>query len=94
MVIEAQLVEGRRVSETAGAGAGAATSQDSNDKPAEVEVGERDKDEGDPTDVEANFEETTAIAMKDRVVRTCQHLFNMDMGVDTENTYTVSLPPS
>jgi hypothetical protein len=79
MVIEAQLVEERRVGETAGAGAGAAASQDSNDKPAEAEVSERDEDEGDPTDVEADFE-TTAMAIRDRVVHTCQHLFGMDMG--------------
>ena len=92
----AQLARRRRISEAAAAAAAAATaaaSQDSNGKQAEVEVCERDEGEGDPTDVEADFEETTAMAMKDRVVQ-CQRLFDMGMGIDTENTYTVSLPPS
>ena len=80
VVTGAQLAERRRISEAV-----AAASQDNNGKP--------DEDEGDPADVEADFEETTAMAMRDRVVR-CQHLFDMDMGIDTENTYTVSLPPS
>jgi hypothetical protein len=70
MIAEAQLTERRQISETAAA----AASQDTNDKPAEVEVGERDEDEGDPTNVEADVEETTAMAMKDRVVQ-CQRLF-------------------
>ena len=90
IVTGAQLAERRRVSETAAA---AAASQGSNSKQAEVEVSERDEDEGDPTDVEADFEETTAMAMRDQVVQ-CQRLFDMGMGIDTENTYTVSLPPS
>jgi hypothetical protein len=89
----AQLARRRRVSEAAAAAAVAAASQDSNGKQAEAEVSERDEDEGDPTDVEADFEETTAMAMRDRVVQ-CQCLFGMDMGIDTENTYTVSFPPS
>ena len=71
MGTEAQLAERCRVSETTAA---AAASQDSNDKPAEVEVSERDENEGGPTDVEADFEETTAMAMRDRVVQ-CQRLF-------------------
>ena len=86
MVIEAQLAEGRRVSETA------AASQDSNDKQAEVEASERDEDEGDRADAEADFEETTAMAMRDRVVQR-QRLFTSTW-VDTESTYTGSLPPS
>ena len=89
----AQLARRRRVSEAAAAAAVAAASQDSNGKQAEAEVSERDEDEGDPTDVEADFEETTVMAMKDRVVQR-QRLFDMDMGVDTENTCTGSLPPS
>ena len=89
IVTGAQLAERRRVSETAVA----AASQDSNGKQAEVEVCERDEGEGDPTDVEADFEETTAMAMKDRVVQR-QRLFDMGMGIDTENTYTGSFPPS
>jgi hypothetical protein len=83
MVAEAQLAKRRLVSETA-------ASQDSNDKLAEVEVNEGD--EGDPTDVEADFEATTAMVMKDRVV----HLF-VCMDTDAElklRTYTGSLPPS
>jgi hypothetical protein len=60
----AQQTERRRISETAAAAAAVAASQDSNNKPVEG-------DEGDPTDVEADFEETTAMAMKDRVVQ-CQ----------------------
>ena len=70
VVTGAQLAERRRISEAAAA----AASQDSNDKPAEIEVSERDEDEGDPTDVEADFEETTAMAMRDRVVQR-QRLF-------------------
>ena len=63
MATEAQLAEGSRVSETA------AASQDTNDKSTEVE-----EDEGDLTDIEADFEETTAMAMRDRVVQS-QRLF-------------------
>ena len=81
MGTEAQLAERCRVSETTAA----AASQDSNGKP--------DEGEGDPTDVEADFEETTAMAMRDRVVQR-QRLFDMGMGIDTENTYTGSFPPS
>ena len=75
MVIEAQLAERRRVSETSAA----ASSQDSNDKPAEIKTIERD--EGDPTDVEADFDfkETTAMAMKDRVVHTAPTLVCIGM---------------
>jgi len=60
---EVQLAERSRVSETA------AASQDTNDKSTEVEG-----DEEDPTDVEADFKETTAMAMKDQVVQS-QRLF-------------------
>ena len=79
----AQLARRRRISEAAAAAAAAATaaaSQDSNGKQAEVEVSERDEDEGDPTDVEADFEETTAMAMRDRVVQ-CQRLFAWTWGL-------------
>jgi hypothetical protein len=89
IVTGAQLAERRRVSETAAA---AAASQGSNSKQAEVEVSERDEDEGDPTDVEVDFEETTAMAMRDQVVQR-QRLFAWTW-IDTENTYTGSLPPS
>ena len=75
---EAQVAESRLVSETA-------ARQDSNDKQAEVEG-----DEGDPTDVEADFEETTAMAMKDRMVQR-QHLAAWTW---TLRTHTGSLPPS
>jgi hypothetical protein len=62
MLAKAQLAERRRVSESAAAAA--AASQDNNDKLAEVEA-----NEGDLTDVETDFEETAAVAMrKDRVV--------------------------
>ena len=74
MVTGAQLAERRRISEAA-----AAASQDSNGKPVEVEVCERDGDEGDPTDIEADLEETTAVVMKDRVVE-CQCLFAWTWG--------------
>jgi hypothetical protein len=74
MVAEAQLAERRRVGGTA------AASQDSNDKSAEVEVSERGEDEGDPTDVEPDLEETTAMAMRDRVVQ-CQRLFAWTWGL-------------
>lgn len=71
VVTEAELAKRRRISKTA------AASQDSNDKPAEVEIGERDEDGGDPADVEADVKETAAMAMKDRVVQcqlnTCLH---------------------
>ena len=63
MATEVQLAERSRVSETA------AASQDTNDKSTEVEG-----DEEDPTDGEADFEETSAMAMKDRVVQS-QRLF-------------------
>jgi hypothetical protein len=86
MVAEAQLAERRRVGGTA------AASQDSNDKSAEVEVSERGEDEGDPTDVEPDLEETTAMAMRDRVVQ-CQRLFAWTWGL-TLRTYTGSHPPS
>ena len=71
MATGAQLAERRRISEASAA----AASQDSNDKPAEVEVSERDEDEGDPTDVEADLEETTAMAMRDEwySVNACLH---------------------
>ena len=71
MVTGAQLAERRRISEASAA----AASQDSNGKPAEVEVSERDEDEGDPTDVEADLEETTAMAMRDEwySVNACLH---------------------
>lgn len=85
MIIEAQLAESRRVSETF-------ASQDSNAKPAEVEAGEGDENEGNPMDIEADFEETTAMAMKDRVVsinNTCLH----GLTLRTYNN-TGSLPPS
>jgi hypothetical protein len=58
---EVQLAEESQVSETT------AASQDTNDN--EVEG-----DEGDLTDIEADFEETTAMAMRDRVVQS-QRLF-------------------
>ena len=79
MATEAQLAEGSRVSETA------AASQDTNDKSTEVE-----EDEGDLTDIEADFEETTAMAMKDRMVQR-QHLAAWTW---TLRTHTGSLPPS
>jgi hypothetical protein len=75
---EAQVAESRLVSETA-------ARQDSNDKQAEVEG-----DEGDPTDVEADFEETTAMAMKDQMVQR-QPLVAWTW---TLRTHTGSLPPS
>lgn len=74
-VPEAQVAESRLVSETA-------ARQDSNDKQTEVE--------GDPTDVEADFEETTAMAMKDRMVQR-QSLVAWTW---TLRTHTGSLPPS
>jgi hypothetical protein len=65
-----QLAEVCRASEAAAA---AASQNSNNNEPAEVEG-----DEGDLTDVEADFEETTAMAMKDRAVQ-CRYLFAWDM---------------
>ena len=61
----AQLAKMRRANEAAAA---ASQNSNNNDEPAEVEG-----DEGDLTDVDADLEETTAMAMKDRVVQ-CRHL--------------------
>lgn len=93
VVIEAQLAERRRVSETTAAAAAAAASQDSNDKPAEAEASEQDEDEGDPTDVEADFEETTAMAMRDRVVQ-CQRLFAVHGHGDWHRNHLYRLAPA
>ena len=75
---EAQVAESRLVSETA-------ARQDSNDKQAEVE-----EEEEDPTDVEADFKETTAMARKDQMVQR-QPLVAWTW---TLRTHTGSLPPS
>jgi hypothetical protein len=80
-VPEAQVAERRLVSETA-------ARQDSNDKRAEVETNEGDEGEGDPTDVEADFEETTAMAMKDRMVQRHPLVGCMDM--DAENAHRIA----
>jgi len=67
-------VTGAQLAEVCRASEAAASQNSNNNEPAEVEG-----DEGDLTDVEADFEETTAMAMNDRAVQ-CRYLFawNMD----------------
>jgi hypothetical protein len=60
-VTEAQRLEKRLVSE-------AAASRDTNDTLVEAEVNEGDEGEEDSTDAEAEFEKTTAMVTKDRMV--------------------------